>query len=163
MDPNLNVGQCNGVPQEKDLLKRFEEISLKADPDADFDKLIEEQGYITDEIDKYDAWTRDDRVNQAMQALVFQKETGVDHLSGGERRRTALCRLLLEKPDMLLDEPTNHLDAESVEWLEQFLQRYEGTVIAITQIAIFWTMWPGGYWRSSGERRYLLRGITPVG
>ena len=142
LDPNLNVRDnvMESLKKEKDLLKRFEEISLEmADPDADFDKLIEEQGHITDEIDKYDAWTVDDRVNQAMQALrVPEGDLSVDHLSGGERRRIALCRLLLEKPDMLLlDEPTNHLDAESVEWLEQFLQRYEGTVIAITHDRYF--------------------------
>ena len=142
LNAKLNVREnvMEALRKEQDLLKRFEEISLEmGEPDADFDKLIEEQGVITEEIDKYDAWTIDDKVNQAMQALrVPEDDLSVEHLSGGERRRIALCRLLLEKPDMLLlDEPTNHLDAESVEWLEQFLKRYEGTVIAITHDRYF--------------------------
>ncbi len=142
LNPNLNVREnvMEALKIEQGLLKRFEEISLQmGEPDADFDKLIEEQGYVTEEIDKYDAWNIDDKVNQAMQALrVPEDDLSVNHLSGGERRRIALCRLLLEQPDMLLlDEPTNHLDAESVEWLEQFLKRYEGTVIAITHDRYF--------------------------
>jgi energy-dependent translational throttle protein EttA len=123
-----------------DLLARFEEINNRfADPDADFDALIEEQGQVQEQLDKHDAWTLDSRLEQAMDALRCPPgETPVKILSGGERRRVALTRLLLTEPDiLLLDEPTNHLDAESVAWLERHLQQYRGTIIAVTHDRYF--------------------------
>jgi energy-dependent translational throttle protein EttA len=122
------------------LLKQFEDINAKfAEPDADFDALIAKQAKLQEEIDRIDAWDLDSRLEMAMDALRCPPpETEVKVLSGGERRRVALCRLLLKKPDvLLLDEPTNHLDAESVGWLEQHLARYEGTVIAVTHDRYF--------------------------
>jgi energy-dependent translational throttle protein EttA len=123
-----------------DLLSRFEEINNRfADPDADFDALIEEQGQVQEQLDKHDAWTLDSRLEQAMDALRCPPgDTPVKILSGGERRRIALTRLLLTEPDiLLLDEPTNHLDAESVAWLERHLQQYRGTIIAVTHDRYF--------------------------
>jgi ATP-binding cassette ChvD family protein len=123
-----------------DALKRLDEVNVKfGEPDADFDQLIEEQGRLQEYLDKHDAWTLDSRLEQAMDALRCPpSDTPVSVLSGGERRRVALCRLLLTEPDiLLLDEPTNHLDAESVQWLEKHLQQYEGTVIAVTHDRYF--------------------------
>jgi len=123
-----------------DMLKQFEEISNKfSDPDADFDQLIADQGRLQEELDKHDAWNLDNRLEVAMDALRCPPgDTRVNVLSGGERRRVALCRLLLTEPDiLLLDEPTNHLDAESVAWLERHLQQYKGTVIAVTHDRYF--------------------------
>lgn len=123
-----------------DMLKRFDEVSAKfSDPDADFDALIEEQGKLQEQLDKHDAWTLDSRLELAMDALRCPpSDTPIRVLSGGERRRVALCRLLLTAPDiLLLDEPTNHLDAESVAWLERHLQNYPGTVIAVTHDRYF--------------------------
>jgi energy-dependent translational throttle protein EttA len=121
-------------------LRAFDEISEKfADPDADFDELIEKQSKLQDWLDRHDAWTLDSRLEQAMDALRCPPpETPVSVISGGERRRVALTRLLLTEPDiLLLDEPTNHLDAESVAWLERYLQKYKGTVIAVTHDRYF--------------------------
>lgn len=121
-------------------IERFNEVSAEmADPDADFDALMEEMGRLQDEIDAGDGWDLDSQLTQAMDALQLpDPEAPVEVLSGGERRRVALCRLLLEAPDLLLlDEPTNHLDAESVLWLEQFLKRYEGAVLAVTHDRYF--------------------------
>lgn len=121
-------------------IERFNEVSAEmANPDADFDALMEEMGRLQDEIDAGDGWDLDSQLTQAMDALqVPDPEAPVEVLSGGERRRVALCRLLLEAPDLLLlDEPTNHLDAESVLWLEQFLKRYEGAVLAVTHDRYF--------------------------
>lgn len=129
-----------GVAQIKAKLDRFNEISaLMADPDADFDALMEEMGQLQTEIDAADAWDLDSQLEQAMDALRCPPpDAQVKHLSGGERRRVALCKLLLEAPDLLLlDEPTNHLDAESVLWLEQHLAKYPGAVIAITHDRYF--------------------------
>ncbi|RRJ85866.1 energy-dependent translational throttle protein EttA [Gulosibacter macacae] len=129
-----------GVADIKGKLDRFNEISNEmADPDADFDKLMEEMGTLQTEIDALDAWDLDSQLEQAMDALRCPPaDEPVTNLSGGERRRVALCKLLLEKPDLLLlDEPTNHLDAESVLWLEQHLQKYPGAVIAITHDRYF--------------------------
>jgi len=129
-----------GVQETVDLLKEFEEINLKfAEPDADMETLCDRQAKVQEKLDALDAWDLDSRLEMAMDALRCPPgESSVDVLSGGEKRRVALCRLLLQKPDiLLLDEPTNHLDAESVAWLEQHLQRYEGTVIAVTHDRYF--------------------------
>ncbi len=129
-----------GVQETVDLLKAYEDINAQfADPDADFEALIEKQAKLQEKIDHLDAWDLDSKLDQAMDALRCPDgDTPVSVLSGGEARRVALCRLLLKKPDvLLLDEPTNHLDAESVGWLEQHLARYEGTVIAVTHDRYF--------------------------
>lgn len=129
-----------GVAEIKGKLDRFNEISAQmADPDADFDALMEEMGKLQAEIDAANAWDLDSQLEQAMDALRCPPpDAEVKHLSGGERRRVALCKLLLEAPDLLLlDEPTNHLDAESVLWLEQHLATYKGAVIAVTHDRYF--------------------------
>ena len=123
-----------------DWLKEYDEVNNAfAEPDADFDKLCERQGELTELLEQHDAWNLDSRLDRAMDALRCPDEDQlVKNLSGGERRRVALCRLLLQEPDiLLLDEPTNHLDAESIEWLEHHLQRYKGTVIAVTHDRYF--------------------------
>ncbi len=130
----------DGVADIKGKLDRFNEISaLMAEPDADFDALLAEMGTLQEAIDAADAWDLDAQLEQAMDALRTPPgDAQIAHLSGGEKRRVALCKLLLEKPDLLLlDEPTNHLDAESVLWLEQHLQQYQGAVIAITHDRYF--------------------------
>ncbi len=129
-----------GVRELADKLHRFNEISLAmAEPDADFDALLAEMGTLQEELDAQNGWDLDSQLEQAMDALRCPPgDELVTHLSGGEKRRVALCKLLLEKPDLLLlDEPTNHLDAESVLWLEQHLQKYPGAVIAITHDRYF--------------------------
>ncbi len=147
-EPELTPGKTvrqiveEGVQQVASLLKEFEEINLKFGEDLspeEMDRVIARQAEVQDLLDRMDAWTLDDRLNFAMAALNCPPaEAIVDHLSGGERRRVALCRLLLQKPDiLLLDEPTNHLDAESVNWLEKHLQEYKGTIIAVTHDRYF--------------------------
>jgi len=129
-----------GVQPVIDLLKEFDEINNAfGDPDADMDKLMERQAKVQDKLDASGAWDLDSKLEMAMDALRCPPgETPVSILSGGEKRRVALCRLLLQNPDiLLLDEPTNHLDAESVEWLEKHLQQYAGTVIAVTHDRYF--------------------------
>ncbi|MCC5926208.1 MAG: energy-dependent translational throttle protein EttA [Bacteroidetes bacterium] len=142
LDPEKTVKEIveEGVQETVDLLNAFEDINAQfAEPDADFDALIEKQAKLQEKIDALDAWDLDSKLEMAMDALRCPEgDTSVKVLSGGERRRVALCRLLLQKPDvLLLDEPTNHLDAESVDWLEQHLARYEGTVIAVTHDRYF--------------------------
>ena len=132
----------DGLGELRDLLKRFEELSMKfAEPmsDDEMNELLEEQGRVQDKIEKADAWDMDRRIDIAMDALRLPPgDADVSKLSGGEKRRVALCRLLLSSPDLLLlDEPTNHLDAESVAWLERFLHDYEGCVIAVTHDRYF--------------------------
>ncbi len=130
----------DGVREVRDLLDRFNTISAKfSEPDADFDALLAEQGTVQEQIDRRDAWTLDAALDRAMDALRLPDgDRDVTTLSGGERRRVALCRLLLSSPDLLLlDEPTNHLDAESVAWLERFLAEYKGTVVAVTHDRYF--------------------------
>ncbi|MBP3573288.1 MAG: energy-dependent translational throttle protein EttA [Prevotella sp.] len=150
-DPPLNEEKTvkenvqEGVQYVYDALKEYDEINVKfgleeyySDPDK-MDKLMARQAEVQDIIDSTDAWNMDSRLERAMDALRCPPgDWSVDKLSGGERRRVALCRLLLQKPDvLLLDEPTNHLDAESIDWLEQHLQQYEGTVIAVTHDRYF--------------------------
>ncbi|GAA3845494.1 MULTISPECIES: energy-dependent translational throttle protein EttA [Brevibacterium] len=145
-EPPLNENKTvlgnveEGVAEIKAKLDRYNEISEEmANPDADFDALMEEMGKLQEAIDAADAWDLDSQLEQAMDALRCPPpDADVSVLSGGERRRVALCKLLLEKPDLLLlDEPTNHLDAESVLWLEQHLKSYPGAVIAITHDRYF--------------------------
>jgi ATP-binding cassette ChvD family protein len=167
-----------GVQDIVNLQKEFDEINLKfgeSMSDSEMDKLIARQAEVQDLLDRLDAWTLDDRLDFAMDALRCPPaDQIVDHLSGGERRRVALCRLLLKKPDiLLLDEPTNHLDAESVHWLEKHLQDYKGTVIAVTHDRYFldnvagWILeldrghgipWKGNYssWLEQKQRRLEL-------
>ncbi|MFA7348792.1 MAG: energy-dependent translational throttle protein EttA [Desulfurivibrionaceae bacterium] len=180
-EPLLDEGRSvieivrEGAQEAVDLLAEFEEINNKfAEPmdDDAMDKLIARQGVVQEKLDTLDAWDLDARLDMAMDALRCPPgETPVNVLSGGEKRRVALCRLLLKKPDiLLLDEPTNHLDAETVSWLEQHLQRYEGTVIAVTHDRYFldnvagWILeldrgqgipWKGNYssWLEQKEKR----------
>ncbi|MBT9393032.1 energy-dependent translational throttle protein EttA [Hymenobacter sp. NST-14] len=129
-----------GVAETVALLKEFEEINEAfGGEDPDFDKLLERQGTVQERLDQLDAWNLDNKLERAMDALRTPPEDAIiGNLSGGEKRRVALCRLLLQEPDvLLLDEPTNHLDAESVLWLEQHLQQYKGTVIAVTHDRYF--------------------------
>lgn len=129
-----------GVQPIMDMLAEFNQVNEAfADPEADFDKLLARQAELQDQLDAHDAWNIDNRLEQAMDALRCPDENAVmQNLSGGERRRVALCRLLLQEPDiLLLDEPTNHLDAESIDWLEQHLRQYKGTVIAVTHDRYF--------------------------
>ena len=142
LDPEKTVKQVieEGVQEVVDMLREYDEINLAfAEPDADFDTLIARQGELQESLDHADAWNLDNKLSRAMDALRCPDgDQLIKNLSGGEKRRVALCRLLLQKPDiLLLDEPTNHLDAESVEWLEQHLQQYEGTVIAVTHDRYF--------------------------
>ena len=163
-----------------DAMKQYDEVNAKfAEPDADYDALIEEQARLQEYLDKHDAWTLDSRLDQAMDALRCPPgDTPIAILSGGERRRVALCRLLLTEPDiLLLDEPTNHLDAESVQWLEKHLQDYKGTVIAVTHDRYFldnvagWILeldrgsgipWKGNYssWLEQKQQRLALEEKT---
>lgn len=175
LDPTKSVKEVveEGVQEVVDLLKEFEEINLAfAEPDADFDKLMERQGEVQEKLDYHNAWELDSRLERAMDALRCPPaDANVENLSGGEKRRVALCRLLLQEPDvLLLDEPTNHLDAESVLWLEQHLNQYKGTVIAVTHDRYFldnvagWILeldrgegipWKGNYssWLEQKEQR----------
>jgi sulfate-transporting ATPase len=142
LDPDKTVREIveQGVQPVIDLLKEFDEINNAfGDPDADMDKLMERQGKVQDKLDAAGAWDLDSKLEMAMDALRCPPgDTLCGILSGGEKRRVALCRLLLQAPDiLLLDEPTNHLDAESVEWLEKHLQQYPGTVIAVTHDRYF--------------------------
>jgi ATPase subunit of ABC transporter with duplicated ATPase domains len=142
LDPEKDVrGNVeDGVRDLRDLLDRFNAISAAfAEPDADFDALLAEQAEVQDRIDRADAWSLDQTLDRAMDALRLPEgDRDVTTLSGGERRRVALCRLLLSAPDLLLlDEPTNHLDAESVAWLERHLESYKGTVMAVTHDRYF--------------------------
>ncbi len=138
LDVRGNVEEA--VADLRQTLARFEEISeAMAEPDADFDVLLPEQGELMEMIEHADGWELDNQIEMAMDALRCPPgDADVSVLSGGERRRVALCKLLLQKPDLLLlDEPTNHLDAESVQWLEQHLEKYEGTVVAVTHDRYF--------------------------
>lgn len=145
-EPELEAGKTvkeivsEGVQEVTDLLAEFDRINEAfGDPDADIEKLCDQQAAVQEKLDALDAWNLDSRLELAMDALRCPPpDQCVDVLSGGERRRVALCRLLLQKPDiLLLDEPTNHLDAETVAWLERHLQQYEGTIIAITHDRYF--------------------------
>src|SRR6185369_621536 len=184
LDDTKTVRQIveEGAQETVDLLKEFEEINARfAEPmdDDEMNKLIERQGSVQEKLDASDAWDLDSRLEMAMDALRCPPaDTPVKTLSGGERRRVALCRLLLQKPEiLLLDEPTNHLDAESVAWLEKHLQRYEGTVIAVTHDRYFldnvagWILeldrgegipWKGNYssWLEQKQTRMVIEEKT---
>ena len=175
LEPQQSVREAveEAVSEVKNALTRLDEVyALYADPDADFDKLAAEQAELEAIIQAQDGHNLDNQLERAADALRLPDwDAKIEHLSGGERRRVALCRLLLEKPDMLLlDEPTNHLDAESVAWLERFLHDYEGTVVAITHDRYFldnvagWILeldrgegipWEGNYssWLEQKEKR----------
>ncbi|MBQ1866273.1 MAG: energy-dependent translational throttle protein EttA [Bacteroidales bacterium] len=187
LDPEKTVREIvqEGVQDIVDTLKEYEEINAKfglpeyyEDPDK-MDKLFARQAELQDKIDATDAWNLDSKLERAMDALRCPPDDQLaSHLSGGERRRVALCRLLLQKPDvLLLDEPTNHLDAESIDWLEQHLQQYEGTVIAVTHDRYFldhvagWILeldrgegipWKGNYssWLEQKSQRLALEEKT---
>ena len=142
LDPSKTVREIvqEGVQPVMDMLREYDEINAAfAEPDADFDTLLARQAELQDKLDSADAWNIDQKLDRAMDALRCPPDdANVQTLSGGERRRVALCRLLLQQPDiLLLDEPTNHLDAESIDWLEQHLQQYAGTVICITHDRYF--------------------------
>ncbi|MBP5535112.1 MAG: energy-dependent translational throttle protein EttA [Alphaproteobacteria bacterium] len=142
LDPNKTVMEnvMDGVAEVRDLLKRYEEVNMKfADPDCDMDALLAEQAELQEKIDACNGWKIERTLEIAMDALRCPPgDWSVDKLSGGERRRVALCRLLLSKPDLLLlDEPTNHLDAESVEWLQHHLRDYPGTIVMVTHDRYF--------------------------
>ncbi len=144
LDPSKTVRQVveEGVQELIDIRHRYEAIGEKLGEDIspdEMEKLIEEQGNLQEQMDKYEIWDIDSRLDMAMDSLRCPNpDTSVSVISGGEKRRVALCRLLLKKPDvLLLDEPTNHLDAESIQWLEKHLQKYEGTVIAVTHDRYF--------------------------
>lgn len=144
LDENKTVVECvkEGVQHIVDLLNEFDEVNNKlAEPmdDAAMEKLMNRQAQLMELLEQHDAWELDNKLEKAMDALrCADPETPINILSGGERRRVALCRLLLSNPDiLLLDEPTNHLDAESVDWLEQYLKNYPGTVIAVTHDRYF--------------------------
>ena len=142
LDPTKTVREIvqEGVQPVMDMLREYDEINAAfAEPDADFDTLLARQAELQDKLDSADAWNIDQKLDRAMDALRCPADdANVQTLSGGERRRVALCRLLLQQPDiLLLDEPTNHLDAESIDWLEQHLQQYAGTVICITHDRYF--------------------------
>lgn len=182
LDPDKTVKQVveEAVQHLVDVLQRYEEVcNAFGDEDADIDALIKEQGQLQDEIERHDAWELDRRLDIAMDALRCPTgDTLISVLSGGERRRVALCRLLLTEPDiLLLDEPTNHLDAESVAWLERHLQQYKGTVIAVTHDRYFldnvagWILeldrgfgipWKGNYssWLEQKQARLALEKNT---
>jgi len=145
-EPNLDESKSvlenvqEGVAETKGMVDRFNQISVElAEPDANYDVLLAEMGKLQEEIDHRNAWDLDNQLDQAMDALRCPPaDSDISVLSGGEKRRVALCKLLLQQPDLLLlDEPTNHLDAESVQWLEQHLEKYPGTVIAITHDRYF--------------------------
>ena len=172
LDPRKTVKEIvqEGTAEAVNALKEYEEINLKfgepeyyEDPDK-MDKLMARQGELQDIIDATDAWNLDSKLEIAMDALRCPPADQLcDHLSGGERRRVALCRLLLQKPDvLLLDEPTNHLDAESIDWLEQHLQQYEGTVIAVTHDRYFLDH-EAGSWNWTVVKAYHGRATTAVG
>jgi ATP-binding cassette ChvD family protein len=144
LDPTRTVREIveEGVAETRALLQRFEDISMafgEVSGDDEMQKLLDEQARVQDQIDAAGAWELDSKVEMAMEALRCPDgDASCEHLSGGEQRRVALCRLLLQAPDMLLlDEPTNHLDAESVAWLERFLSEYTGTVVAVTHDRYF--------------------------
>ena len=168
LDPNKTVREVvqEGVQPVIDMLKEYDDINNAfGEPDADFDKLLARQAELQDKLDAADAWNIDQKLDRAMNALRCPPDDdSVTTLSGGERRRVALCRLLLQEPDvLLLDEPTNHLDAESIDWLEQHLQQYAGTVICITHDRYFLDNVAGGSWNSTAGKEFRGKVTTRPG
>ena len=170
-EPELTPGKTvmetvkEGVKEITDLLAEFDQINEAfGDPDADIDKLCARQGEVQEKLDALDAWNLDNNLELAMDALRCPPaDQVVDVLSGGERRRVALCRLLLQKPDiLLLDEPTNHLDAETVAWLEKHLHDYPGTVIAVTHDRYLMKL-PAGFWNLTAAKAIRLRVTIQAG
>ena len=168
LDESKTVRQVveEGCQEIVDLLAEFNGITDKfSEPDADFEKLCDRQAVLQEKLDHMDAWDLDSRLELAMDALRCPDgDTPVNVLSGGERRRVALCRLLLKKPDiLLLDEPTNHLDAETVAWLEKHLHSYSGTVIAVTHDRYFLITWLAGFLSWTGAKESPGKAIIPPG
>lgn len=154
------------VAEVVNALKGLDEVYAKyAEPDADFDKLAAQQGKFEEIIQAHDGHNLNVQLERAADALRLPDwDAKIENLSGGERRRVALCRLLLEKPDMLLlDEPTNHLDAESVAWLERFLHDFEGTVVAITHDRYFLDNVAAGFWSLTAAKVFHGKATTPLG
>ncbi len=170
LDPKKTVGECieDAVQESRAILERFNELSMKLGEDLspdEMEKVLDEQARVQDQIDAANLWELDRTLEIAADAMQLpSSDSVVETLSGGEKRRVALCQLLLMNPDMLLlDEPTNHLDATSVSWLEKFLQDFKGTVVAITHDRYFLDNVAAGSWSSTAAREFHSKATTPRG
>ena len=169
LDPNKTVKEVveEGKAELVALMHEYEAVSNKigeVGPD-EMEKLLDKQAQLQEKIEAANGWELENQLDLAMDALRCPPaDQKVGTLSGGEKRRVALCRLMIQEPDiLLLDEPTNHLDAESVQWLEQHLQQYKGTVIAVTHDRYFWTTSPAGSWNWIAAMEFRSKGITVLG